>query len=316
MKVGLEFKGKIMKIKNNVTELIGNTPLVKLNYFSKKAKADIFAKCEFLNPGGSVKDRIGLAMIEDAEKKGLLKEGGTIIEPTSGNTGISISMVAATKGYHVILTMPDTMSIERRSLLKAFGAVLVLTPGAEGMKGAISKAAELKNDIKGSIILQQFENESNPEVHYKTTANEIWEATGGKIDAFVAGVGTGGTLSGVGKFLKEKSEKIEIIAVEPKDSPVLSGGEPGPHLIQGIGAGFIPGVTDTKLITEILQIDSSDAFSAAKLLAKKEGLFVGISAGANVHAASIIAKRNPDKSIITVLPDTGERYLSTQLFHN
>ncbi len=306
-------------IKQNALELIGNTPILQLNNYSKKSgisNATILAKLEYLNPAGSVKDRIAKAMIEDAEKKGLLKEGATIIEPTSGNTGIGIAAVAAAKGYHAILTLPETMSIERRNLLKAYGAELVLTEGAKGMKGAIEKAEELKKSIPGSIILGQFVNPANPEIHKKTTGPEIWKQTDGKVDIFVAGVGTGGTLTGVGKYLKSKNPNVKIVAVEPATSPVLSKGTAGAHKIQGIGAGFVPDVLDTKIYDEIIPVENDDAFKVGKLVGKKEGVLVGISSGAALWAAIEVAKR-PEaagKKIVVLLPDTGDRYLSTPLF--
>ena len=307
------------KIKESAFELIGNTPILKTNNYAKQAgvtDATILAKLEYLNPAGSVKDRIALAMIEDAEQKGLLKPGATIIEPTSGNTGIGLAAVAASKGYKVILTLPDSMSIERRNLLKAYGAELVLTEGAKGMKGAIAKAEELKASIEDSIILGQFENQANPEMHFRTTGPEIWEQTDGKVDIFIAGVGTGGTVSGVGKYLKSKNENVQIIAVEPSASPVLSGGNPGPHKIQGIGAGFVPATLNRSVIDEILPIDNEDAFEQGRAFAVSEGVLVGISSGAALMAATIVAKRpeNKGKNIVVLLPDSGDRYLSTSLF--
>ncbi len=306
------------RIANSITELIGASPLVTLNKLRKEtnAGAKVIAKIESFNPGGSVKDRIALAMIEDAEAKGLLKPEATIIEPTSGNTGVGLALVAAVKGYHLILTMPDTMSIERRRLVSAYGAEIVLTPGAEGMKGAIAKANELKSSISGSIILQQFENKSNPIRHYNSTANEIWNDTEGNVDIFVAGVGTGGTLCGVGRKLKELNPSIEIIAVEPASSPVLSGWKPGTHKIQGIGAGFIPANFDASVVDSIMTITDKEAIATARMLASKEGLLVGISSGAAAFAALQLAKlpENKDKNIIVLLPDTGERYLSTSLY--
>ncbi len=311
--------GKNMKnIKRSLTELIGNTPMLMVENYNKKYNPDatIITKLESFNPGGSVKDRIGYAMIKDAEEKGLLKGGSVIIEPTSGNTGIALAFVAATKGYRIILTMPETMSVERRSLLSALGAELVLTPGAEGMKGAIRKAEELAAEIPNSYIPQQFKNPANPEFHRKTTAEEIWRDTEGKVDIFVAGVGTGGTITGVGEVLKKKNPNIKIVAIEPVDSPVISGGNPGPHKLQGIGAGFVPDVLNIKVIDEIIQVKSEDAFDASRKLAKTEGLLAGISSGATLHAATELAKRpeNKGKNIVVILPDTGERYLSTQLF--
>ncbi|MBR6110664.1 MAG: cysteine synthase A [Paludibacteraceae bacterium] len=302
-------------------ELIGNTPLLKLNNYSKKAgvkNATILAKLEYLNPAGSVKDRIALAMIEDAEKKGILKPGATIIEPTSGNTGIGLAAVAAAKGYKAILTLPDTMSVERRNLLKAYGAEIVLTEGAKGMKGAIAKAEELNNEIKGSVILGQFVNPANPKIHRETTGPEIWDQTDGKVDIFVAGVGTGGTLSGVGEFLKSKNPNIKVVAVEPATSPVLSKGTAGPHKIQGIGAGFVPETLNTKIYDEVLAIENEDAFTEGRNFAISEGVLVGISSGAALKAATILAERpeNKGKNIVVLLPDSGDRYLSTALFSN
>ena len=306
------------KIAKQLTELIGNTPLLELSKFSeaKGLETPIIAKVEFFNPGGSVKDRIALAMIEDAEKKGLLKPGATIIEPTSGNTGVGLALVSAVKGYKLILTMPETMSVERRNLVKAYGAEVRLTSGKDGMPGAIKAAEQLRDSIPGSIILQQFENPANPAKHYATTGPEIWEQTDGLIDIFVAGVGTGGTVSGVAKYLKEKNPNIKIIAVEPKSSPVLNGGQSGPHKIQGIGAGFIPKTYDANLIDEVLDIENDDAIRTGRELAQKEGLLVGISSGASAFGASVIAQRpeNKGKKIVALLPDTGERYLSTVLY--
>ena len=307
-----------MAIYKQITELVGNTPLMELTNYEKENNLDaaILAKIEFFNPAGSVKDRIAKAMIESAEEKGILKEGSTIIEPTSGNTGIGLASIAAAKGYKAILTMPETMSIERRKLLKAYGAEIVLTDGAKGMKGAIAKAEELQKEIKDSFIPSQFENGENPKMHYNTTGPEIYKDTDGKVDYFVAGVGTGGTLSGVGKYLKEKNPDVKIIAVEPTASPVISGGNPGPHKIQGIGAGFIPGTLDTDIYDEIIKIENEDAFEAARGVAKSDGILVGISSGAALKAATIIAQReeNKNKNIVVLLPDTGERYLSTELF--
>ncbi|HLE10253.1 MAG: cysteine synthase A [Bdellovibrionales bacterium RIFOXYD12_FULL_39_22] len=305
---------------NNILNKIGNTPLLHLKHFSQQYNSNIYAKAEFFNPGGSIKDRIGLSMILAAQQNGKLYTGATIIEPTSGNTGIAIAWIGAVLGYRVILVMPETMSVERRSILKAYGAEIVLSPGKLGMRGAITRANELLAEIKNSITLGQFENMANPEIHYKTTAVEIWQATGGHIDYFVAGVGTGGTISGVGKFLKEKNKNIKIVAVEPKDSPVLSGGNPGPHLIQGIGAGFIPAVYNREVVDEIITVSAEDAISTARSIANKEGALVGISSGANLWATTQLASRATSNSgnkkidIITIFCDTGERYLSTPLF--
>ena len=306
------------RIARQLTDLVGNTPLLEFSNFnaSKGLKAQVIGKLEYFNPAGSVKDRIALAMIENAEAKGLLKPGATIIEPTSGNTGVGLAFVSASKGYKLILTMPDTMSAERRNLLKALGARLVLTPGAEGMKGAIAKAEELRDATPGSIILQQFENPANPAVHIRTTAEEIWRDTDGKVDLFVAGVGTGGTVSGVGAGLKAHNPNVQIVAVEPSYSPVLSGGKPGPHKIQGIGAGFIPKTYNGEVVDKILQVTNDDAIRTSRELAGKEGLLVGISSGAAVYAAVELAKlpENEGKTIVALLPDTGERYLSTVLY--
>ncbi|MCR4900182.1 MAG: cysteine synthase A [Treponema sp.] len=306
-------------IKQSAAELIGKTPLLQLNGYSKASgikDATILAKLEYLNPAGSVKDRIALAMIEDAEAKGLLKPGATIIEPTSGNTGIGLASVAAAKGYKALLTLPETMSVERRNLLKAYGAELVLTEGAKGMKGAIAKAEELQKSTPGSIILGQFVNPANPAAHKKTTGPEIWEQTDGKVDIFVAGVGTGGTLTGVGEFLKSKNPNVKIVAVEPATSPVLSKGEAGPHKIQGIGAGFIPDVLNTKIYDEIIAVENDDAFAEGRAFARSEGILVGISSGAALKGAKILAERpeNKGKVIVALLPDSGDRYLSTPLF--
>lgn len=306
-------------IKESAVELIGGTPILKLNRYSASEgvkDATILAKLEYLNPAGSVKDRIALAMIEDAEKTGILKEGATIIEPTSGNTGIGLAAVAAAKGYKTILTLPDTMSVERRNLLKAYGAELVLTEGAKGMKGAIAKAEELKAEIEGAVILGQFVNPANPKVHKETTGPEIWEQTDGTVDIFIAGVGTGGTVTGVGSYLKEKNPDVKIVAVEPASSPILSGGKPGPHKIQGIGAGFVPEVLDTKIYDEVITIENEDAFKEGKTFAVTEGILVGISSGAVLKAAKILAERpeNKGKTIVVLLPDSGDRYLSTPLF--
>lgn len=306
------------KIAKKLTELIGNTPLLELGKFSesKGLSTPIIAKVEFFNPGGSVKDRIAFAMIEDAEKKGILKPGATIIEPTSGNTGVGLALVSAVKGYHLILTMPETMSIERRNLVKAYGAEVRLTSGKDGMAGAIKAAEQLRDSIPGSITLQQFENPANPQRHYDTTGVELWEQTEGKIDIFVAGVGTGGTVSGIGKRLKEKNPNVKIIAVEPKSSAVLNGQPSGPHKIQGIGAGFIPKTYDANVIDEVLDIDNDDAIRTGRELAQQEGLLVGISSGAAAFGALQVAKRpeNAGKTIVALLPDTGERYLSTVLY--
>ena len=306
------------KIATQLTDLIGGTPLLELGKFSeqKGIHRPIIAKVEFFNPGGSVKDRIALAMIEDAEDRGLLATGATIIEPTSGNTGVGLALVSAVKGYHLILTMPDTMSIERRSLVKAYGAEVRLTPGKEGLAGAIRAAEELRDQIPGSIILQQFENPANPERHYQTTGPELWQQTDGKVDIFVAGAGTGGTVSGVGRYLKEQNPGVKIVAVEPSTSPVLSGGKAGPHKIQGIGAGFVPKTFDADVVDEIFTVDGDDAIRAAREVAREEGLLVGISSGAALHAAIEIARReeNSGKTIVALLPDTGERYLSTVLY--
>lgn len=306
------------RIARQLTDLVGNTPLLEFSNFnaSKGLKAQVIGKLEYFNPAGSVKDRIALAMIEDAEAKGLLRPGATIIEPTSGNTGVGLAFVSASKGYKLILTMPDTMSAERCNLLKALGARLVLTPGAEGMKGAIAKAEELRDATPGSIILQQFENPANPAMHIRTTAEEIWRDTDGKVDLFVAGVGTGGTVSGVGAGLKAHNPNVQIVAVEPSDSPVLSGGKPGPHKIQGIGAGFIPKTYNGEVVDNILQVTNDDAIRTSRELAGKEGLLVGISSGAAVYAAVELAKlpENEGKTIVALLPDTGERYLSTVLY--
>ena len=309
------------KIKESALELAGGTPLLKAGRYAKAAgatQATILAKLEYLNPAGSVKDRIALAMIEDAEKKGILKPGATIIEPTSGNTGIGLAAVAAAKGYKAILTLPETMSVERRNLLKAYGAELVLTEGAKGMKGAIAKAEELKESIPGSVILGQFVNAANPAVHKATTGPEIWDQTDGKVDIFVAGVGTGGTITGVGEYLKEQNPNVKIVAVEPAASPVLSNGTAGPHKIQGIGAGFVPEVLNTKIYDEVIKIENEDAFAEGRAFAVNEGILVGISSGAALKAASILAARpeNKGKTIVALLPDSGDRYLSTQLFNN
>lgn len=307
------------KYVNSTIELIGNTPLLKADRYAAAAgasDANIFAKLELFNPAGSVKDRIALNMIADAEEKGILKPGATIIEPTSGNTGIGIAAVAAVKGYHAILTLPDTMSVERRNLLKAYGAELVLTEGAKGMKGAIAKAEELKESIPGSVILGQFDNKANAEAHFKTTGPEIFEQTEGEVDYFIAGVGTGGTITGVGQYLKSKNPNVKIIAVEPANSPVLSKGTAGPHKIQGIGAGFVPAVLDTKIYDEVITIENEDAFEEGRRFGHTEGALVGISSGAALKAATIIAAREEakGKNIVALLPDSGDRYLSTALF--
>ncbi len=305
-----------MNIANDITELIGGTPLVKLRGISERSGATIVGKLESFNPGGSVKDRIGLSMFAAAEESGLIDPGRTtIVEPTSGNTGIALAMVAAARGYRVLLTMPETMSVERRNLLRAYGAELVLTPGPQGMKGAIARAAELSDEIDGAFMPQQFENAANPEVHRRTTAEEVWRDTDGKVDVFVAGVGTGGTVTGVGEVLKERKPDVRIVAAEPADSPVLSGGEPGPHKIQGMGAGFVPHVLNTAVYDEVVQVTNEQAFAYARELAA-EGVLVGISAGANAYAAFVVGSRpeNQGKLIVTVMCDTGERYLSTVLF--
>ncbi len=308
------------KVYSNITELVGKTPLLELTNYEKNnnLEAKIIAKVEYFNPAGSVKDRIAKAIIEDYEAKGLLKKGSTIIEPTSGNTGIGLAAIAAAKGYRLIITLPETMSIERRNLIKAYGAELVLTDGSQGMKGAIAKANELHEQIKDSIIAGQFVNPANPKAHYETTGPEIYNDLDGKVDIFVAGIGTGGTVSGVGKFLKEKNPNVKIVGVEPKGSPVLTEGHPGPHKIQGIGAGFIPDTLDTKIYDEIIDVENEDAFKTGKEIARNDGLLVGISAGAAVYAATQLAKRpeNKGKNIVVILPDTGDRYLSTPLFQD
>lgn len=307
-----------MAIKQSITELIGNTPLLELVNFEKanNLNAKIVAKLEYFNPAGSVKDRVANAMIADAEAKGVLKPGATIIEPTSGNTGIGLAAVGSAKGYHVILTMPETMSIERRKLVAAYGAEVVLTSGSAGMKGAIAKAEELEKSIENAVILGQFVNPANPKVHYDTTGPEIWEQTEGKVDIFVAGVGTGGTVSGTGEYLKAQNPNVKVVAVEPATSPVLSEGKAGPHKIQGIGAGFVPDTLDTKVYDEVFPVPNEAAFAVGREIARREGILVGISSGAAVYAAAELAKRpeNADKTIVALLPDTGERYLSTALF--
>lgn len=307
------------KIYNRATELIGRTPLMRVDNYQKAngiQDADILVKLEYFNPAGSVKDRIALSMVEDAEKKGILKPGATIIEPTSGNTGIGLASVAAAKGYRTILTLPDTMSVERRNLLKAYGAELVLTEGAKGMKGAIARAEELEKEIPGAVILGQFDNPANPAAHAAATGPEIWEDTDGKVDIFVAGVGTGGTITGIGTYLKSKNPKVQIVAVEPADSPVLSGGKPGPHKLQGIGAGFVPSILNTQVYDEIFTVTTEQAFSAGREIARKEGVLVGITSGAALYAASQLALRpqNKGKTIVVLLPDSGDRYLSTAMF--
>lgn len=307
-----------MKISDKITDLIGKTPLLKLNNYinDNKLDADIVGKLEYFNPAGSVKDRIAKAMIDEAEATGVLQPGSVIIEPTSGNTGIGLAAVAASRGYKIILTMPETMSVERRNLLKAYGAELVLTDGSKGMKGAIEKAQELSESTPNSFIPSQFTNSANPKAHFNTTGPEIWEDTDGKVDIFVAGVGTGGTVSGVGKYLKSKNPNVKVVAVEPAGSPVLTKGTPGPHKIQGIGAGFVPETLDTDVYDEVIAVENEDAFETGRTLARKEGLLVGISSGAAVYAATVLAKRpeNKGKVIVSLLPDTGERYLSTPMF--
>ena len=307
------------KIYQSTSELIGGTPMMQINGFMKAVgvdKATILAKLEYLNPAGSVKDRVALKMIEDAEEKGILQPGATIIEPTSGNTGIGLACVAAGKGYRTILTLPETMSVERRTLLSAYGAELVLTPGSEGMSGAIAKAEELEKSIPGAVILGQFVNPANPAAHLATTGPEIWEDTDGKVDIFVAGVGTGGTITGIGQYLKAQNPDVKVVAVEPADSPVLSGGSAGAHGLQGIGAGFVPEILDTNVYDEIMPVTTEDAYAAGRLLARKEGVLVGITSGAALHAATVLAKRpeNAGKVIVALLPDSGDRYLSTAMF--
>ena len=307
------------RIYTQATELIGKTPLMRVDNFRKAQGiegVELLAKLEYLNPAGSVKDRVALAMVEDAEKAGILKPGATIIEPTSGNTGIGLALVAAVKGYRTILTLPETMSVERRTLLKAYGAELVLTEGAKGMNGAIAKAEELQKSIPGAVILGQFDNPANPAAHEATTGPEIWEDTDGKVDIFVAGIGTGGTITGIGKYLKAQNPDIQIVGVEPADSPVLSGGNPGPHKLQGIGAGFVPSILDTQVYNEVLTITTEEAYEAGRMIAKKEGILVGITSGASLSAAVKLAKRpeNAGKTIVALLPDSGDRYLSTPMF--
>ena len=309
----------LAEIFKSVTELIGKTPLIELTNIERKysLSARVIAKLEYFNPAGSVKDRVAKEMIEDAERRGVLKDGSTIIEPTSGNTGIGLAAVASAKGYKTVLTMPETMSVERRNLLKAYGAQIVLTDGSKGMSGAIERANELKDEIDGAVILGQFVNPSNPEAHFKTTGPEIWEDTDGEVDIFVAGVGTGGTLSGTGKFLKSKNKEIKVVAVEPESSPVLSEGKGGAHKIQGIGAGFVPETLDTNLYDEVIKVSDEDAFKTANVIVKNEGILVGISSGAALCVALELAKRpeNKDKTIVALLPDTGERYLSTGIYN-
>ena len=306
------------KIAKQLTELVGKTPLLELNKFSESKNLDtpVIAKVEFFNPGGSVKDRVALAMIEDAERKGILKPGATIIEPTSGNTGVGLALVSAVQGYHLILTMPETMSVERRNLVKAYGAEVRLTSGKDGMPGAIKAAEELRDSIPGSVILQQFENPANPAKHYASTGPEIWEDTDGEVDIFVAGVGTGGTVTGIAKYLKEKKPSVKVYAVEPLTSPVLNGGKSGPHKIQGIGAGFVPKIYGSQYVDEVIDVDNDDAIRTGRQLAQTEGLLVGISSGAAAFAAAQVAQRpeNKGKKVVVLLPDTGERYLSTVLF--
>lgn len=307
------------KIYTQATQLIGSTPLLKVeNYMKEKEieNVELLAKLEYLNPAGSVKDRVALTMVEDAEARGILKPGATIIEPTSGNTGIGLACVAAVKGYRTILTLPETMSVERRTLLRAYGAELVLTDGAKGMSGAIARAEELEKSIPGAVILGQFDNPANPAAHEASTGPEIWEDTDGRVDIFVAGVGTGGTITGIGRYLKSKNPNIKVVGIEPADSPVLSGGKPGPHKLQGIGAGFVPTILDTDIYDEILQVSTEEAYEAGKLVARREGILVGITSGAALHGAAVLAKRpeNAGKMIVALLPDSGDRYLSTPMF--
>lgn len=305
-----------MRIYEDITKTIGNTPLIKLNRITKGVVADIVVKVESFNPLSSVKDRIGISMIEDAERKGMINKDTVIVEPTSGNTGIALAFVCAAKGYKLILTMPETMSIERRKLLQAFGAEIILTPGSEGMKGAVKKAEEIAYGNSNILMLQQFKNPANPMIHQKTTAEEIWRDTGGKVDILIAGVGTGGTITGISEVIKKRKPDFKAIAVEPKDSPVISGGKPGPHKIQGIGAGFVPDVLKINLLDDVIQVSNEDAIETSRRLAKEEGILVGISSGAATWAAIQVGKRmeNKDKLIVVILPDTGERYLSTELF--
>ncbi|OUM85940.1 MAG: cysteine synthase A [Bacillus thermozeamaize] len=306
-----------MKVANNIIELIGNTPLVRLNKLSEETGVEAYGKLEYFNPAGSVKDRIGFAMIEDAEKKGLISPDKTVlVEPTSGNTGIALAFVAAAKGYRLILTMPETMSLERRNLLKAYGAELVLTPGSEGMKGAIQRAEQIVRETPNAYMLQQFKNPANPAIHRRTTAEEIWNDTDGRVDILISGVGTGGTITGVSEVIKERKPSFYAVAVEPADSPVLSGGKPGPHKIQGIGAGFVPDVLNTSIYDEVVQVTNEEAFAAARKLGREEGILLGISSGAALHAAKVVASRpeNKGKVMVVILPDTGERYLSTALW--
>lgn len=307
------------RIYKKITELIGKTPLLSVENYKKQEQisgVELLVKLEYLNPAGSVKDRVAFSMVEDAEKKGILKPGATIIEPTSGNTGIGLACVAAARGYHVILTLPDTMSVERRTLLGAYGAELVLTEGALGMKGAIAKAEELRDSIPGAVILGQFDNEANPAAHAASTGPEIWEDTDGKVEIFVAGAGTGGTITGVGMYLKAQNPHIKIVAVEPADSPVLSGGQPGSHMLQGIGAGFVPSILNTEIYDEIITVTTEEAFAAGRSLARREGILAGITSGAALHAAALLAKRpeNAGKTIVALLPDSGDRYLSSPMF--